>query len=84
MFHAKGGTCHVCKRKLRPGDDWDLDHMIALSSGGSDDDSNLAPICEGCHALKTKDDTSTAAEGKRRATKHVVPGRFRMARGWRR
>lgn len=82
IFAARGGVCHCCKRKLGPRDLWDLDHVIALSCGGTDDDANLAPCCEACHALKTKDDIGNAAEAKQRYAKHVVPKSFQRSRSW--
>lgn len=83
IFLARGARCYKCTRKLGPGDDWDLDHVLALENGGSDDDSNLAPICDWCHTAKTADDHETAGHGRRMATKHCVPSRFRKSRSWR-
>lgn len=84
IFAAAGGRCHICKRKLGPADDYEIDHVISLANGGTDDDANLAPACEWCHERKSADDTTAAAKGKRMATKHTVPKRFRQSRGWRR
>lgn len=83
IFAANDGRCHICGRKLRPGDDYEIDHKTALACGGTDDDANLAPACEWCHAQKTGDDVSSAAKGKRVATNHTVPKRFRQSK-WRR
>lgn len=38
-----------------------IDHAIPLEQGGSNDDSNLQPLCNTCHEAKT------AAEAGRRA-----------------
>ena len=83
IFAANDGRCHICGRKLRPGEDYEIDHKIALARGGTDDDDNLAPACSGCHLIKTGDDISEAAKGKRVATNHTVPGRFKRSK-WRR
>lgn len=83
IFTASGGHCHKCKRRLGPGDDWDVDHILALENGGTDDDANLAPCCDWCHVEKTADDHSLAGHGRRMATKHTVPKRFRKGKGWR-
>lgn len=85
IFHAAGGKCHKCKRKLGPADDYDIDHIIALENGGTDEDSNLAPCCDWCHVEKTADDHETAGHSRRAATRHVVPKRFRAGKGrlWR-
>jgi hypothetical protein len=83
IFQAHDGRCHKCKRKLGPADDWDCDHVLALENGGTDDDTNLAPICDWCHVEKTADDHEQGWKGKRIATKHTVPSRFKRSR-WRR
>lgn len=83
VFAAAGGKCQGCGVKLRPGMDYDIDHIIPLSSGGTDDEDNLQMLCEGCHEIKTGGDISDAAKGKRRYTKHVVPKRFQRSRSWR-
>jgi 5-methylcytosine-specific restriction protein A len=83
IFAAHDERCHKCTRKIRPGEDWDVDHVLALERGGTDDDENLAPICDWCHTDKTANDHATAGHMKRSYTKHYVPGRFRKSRGWR-
>jgi 5-methylcytosine-specific restriction endonuclease McrA len=80
IYAKHGGHCASCGRKLMAGDDYEIDHKIALANGGTDDDDNLQLLCEGCHILKTGNDVSDAAKGKRRYRKHVVPGRFKPSR----
>lgn len=82
IFLAHNGKCHKCTRSLRPSDDWDVDHVIALECGGSDDDANLAPICCWCHEEKTAEDHGRGAKGRRLSAKHTVPSRFKPKRGW--
>lgn len=84
IFLTHNGRCHKCTRTLRPSDDWDVDHVIALEIGGTDDDTNLAPICDWCHKPKTADDHGKGAKGKRLAINHNVPSRFKPKRGWNR
>lgn len=84
IFAAHDGRCHVCTRKLRPGDDYQIDHVLALENGGTDDDTNLAPCCDHCHSEKTGADHAAAGKGRRRYSKHVVPGRELRSKGWRR
>jgi len=83
IFQAAEGRCYRCKRKIGPSDDWDCEHVVALENGGTDDDDNIKPCCEWCHAPKTADDHALAGHGRRMATKHVVPKRFKQKRGWR-
>ena len=82
LFAERGGCCAKCKRKLGPRDRWDLDHVISLSSGGSDDDENLQVLCEWCHDGKTPGDVTKAAKIKRQAIGHTVPKEFRKSRSW--
>lgn len=85
IFVERGGCCHLCSRRLGPADKWDLDHIIPLSKGGTDDDDNLAPACSWCHGKKTKADAGTVAKGKRAFAKHIgaKDDRPRGFRGWR-
>lgn len=83
VFAAHGGKCHVCTRKLGPTDYWEVEHVVALERGGTDDDTNLAPVCEWCHSAKTSDDHAEAGRMRRSYTRHVVPREFRKSRGWR-
>jgi 5-methylcytosine-specific restriction protein A len=83
IYAKHGGHCASCGRKLMAGEDYEIDHKIALANGGTDDDDNLQLLCEGCHLIKTGGDVSDAAKGKRRYSKHVVPSRFKPKRGWR-
>lgn len=84
LFQERGGRCAgKCGRKLGPKDDWDLDHIIALENGGTDDDDNLRVLCDWCHSEKTSEDHATAGHGRRMATKHCVPKRFWKGNGWR-
>lgn len=76
------GHCVGCKRKLYPGDDFEIDHVIALSKGGTDQDDNLQLLCSGCHIIKTGGDVSDAAKSKRIYIKHVVP-KGKGKKGWR-
>ncbi len=42
-------TCYRCRREPSTA----VDHVRPKAQGGSDDLSNLAGICEGCHTRKT-------------------------------
>ena len=43
----------MCKKKVTKGK-FQLDHIIALANGGSNDLTNIQVLCIGCHADKTK------------------------------
>lgn len=83
LFAMHGPRCADCTRKMGPGDDWDLDHVLALEKGGTDNDENFQVLCEVCHAKKTGIDHADAGHMRRAYTKRVVPKRFKTSR-WRR
>lgn len=43
--------CGNCKNLLDPA--FEVDHIIALSEGGTNNDDNLVCLCRNCHGLKT-------------------------------
>ena len=54
VFEAAGGICHLSKRKIQPGEKWELEHKIALILGGEHRETNLAPALVAPHKEKTK------------------------------
>jgi 5-methylcytosine-specific restriction endonuclease McrA len=44
-------SCHYCK-KVAPGTEMEVDHVIPLSAGGDHDLSNLVVCCESCNHSK--------------------------------
>lgn len=82
IFEAHGGVCHLTGRKIRPGDDWDCDHIIALCNGGEHRETNLAPAIREAHRAKTAKDVAQRAKDDRVRKKHlgiwtpktIVPG----------
>ena len=84
LFAMHGPHCALCTRKMWPGDVWDLDHVLALERGGTDDDANFQVLCLVCHSKKTGLDHAAAGHMRRSYTKHVVPSKFKKSTGWRR
>ena len=60
---AFGGRCNTCKEKITG--PFDIDHVLALINGGSNEVGNLVPLHPECHRLKTKGDVKIAAKIKR-------------------
>lgn len=83
VFALRNGCCHRCTRKLSVSDDWTLEHRIALENGGTNDINNMDVTCDWCEPEKTAEDHRAAGHSRRIYTRHVVPGRFRKAKGWR-
>jgi 5-methylcytosine-specific restriction protein A len=81
IFLNFGGICHRCERKLRSGDSWQLDHIIALENGGKDEPDNLAPCCDWCHKGKTAEDHGKAAKGRAVAVSTIIPRSQRQKKG---
>lgn len=71
IFDAHGGKCHIAKRKIRIGEDWDLDHVTALINGGENRESNLAPALRDKHREKTARDVAEKSRNYRKRAKHI-------------
>jgi 5-methylcytosine-specific restriction endonuclease McrA len=71
VFDRHGGICHVSRRKIRAGEPWDLDHIVALCNGGEHRESNLAPVLRDKHRWKTNKDLSEKRKIARIRQKHL-------------
>lgn len=54
IFKAQKGRCAYCHIKVR--DDYHVDHITALSRGGTNDRSNLQILCRPCNLSKAARD----------------------------
>ena len=54
--------CYLSKIEIKPGDKWDVDHVLAIINGGENRESNLAPALKVKHVEKTKVDLSIKAK----------------------
>jgi 5-methylcytosine-specific restriction protein A len=69
---ARGWICHICELPIDPvRQRHELDHIIPLANGGTDDDDNLWPAHAACHLKKTADDVAKIAKGKRMRARHL-------------
>lgn len=51
-IHLRDGwTCQCCSRVTT---ELELDHIINVAQGGTDDESNLQSLCVECHKKKTQ------------------------------
>ena len=71
VFQRYEGRCYLSKRKIGPGDTWELDHVKALINGGENRESNLAPALKAPHREKTNADVAEKAKIDRIAKKHL-------------
>lgn len=84
VFEAHGGVCYLSKRKIRAGEKWDAEHVIALINGGENRERNLAPALVSPHREKTARDVKIKAKTASIRMKHLgikpkggrkIPGR---------
>lgn len=78
VFEAHNGTCHISGRKIKPGERWDAEHVIALCNWLPTDDaphgnreSNLKPALTSKHPEKTALDVAEKALVARKRSKHL-------------
>ena len=58
-----GYSCAACGVMLTPGK-WECDHIVPREQGGSNNESNLQPLCKDpCHAAKTAAEAAKRAKG---------------------
>lgn len=56
IFKRDMYTCQICHRT---GGDLELDHIINIASGGTDEPNNLQTLCSQCHKQKTQTESQT-------------------------
>ena len=71
VFEHHNGICHRSGRKIRPGELWQCDHIVALVNGGEHRESNLAPILLDEHKIKTAEDVALKAKINRKKAYHL-------------
>jgi 5-methylcytosine-specific restriction endonuclease McrA len=79
IFQKWEGRCYLSGILIRPGDIWELEHIIALCNGGQHRESNMAPALVQPHKIKTAEDRRIKAKTDRIAKKHIgirKPSRF--------
>ena len=70
VFEAHGGKDYITGQKIRPGQAWELEHIIALCNGGEHRETNFAPILKQNHKAKTRTDLATKRKNERIRKKH--------------
>jgi 5-methylcytosine-specific restriction endonuclease McrA len=73
VFLVNDGICHICGAKIQVGQNFDIDHVLPLALGGTNDAANLRPAHAKCHrgvGSKTSDDVKAISRADRLAKKH--------------
>jgi 5-methylcytosine-specific restriction protein A len=82
VFERHGGICHISGRQIRPGEKWEVEHVVALANGGSHCESNLAPALVGPHRQKTAQDRKIKAKNDRiRKVRLGIRGKSKLPGG---
>ena len=54
ILQRDGYCCQACAREGRVQIAHEVDHIVNIAAGGTDDPSNLEAICTDCHRKKTQ------------------------------
>lgn len=78
------GICWLSKRKIRPGEPWDIEHKVALCNGGQHRETNMAPALRDKHREKTAADVREKAmiAAKQKANLGIRPASRLQSRGF--
>ena len=71
VFEREDGRCHRCRRKIGAGENWTLEHVLALVNGGENAEPNLAITCDWCLPAKNAEDVKAKAKASRTRKKHL-------------
>lgn len=71
IWQRCGGRCALTGKKLRPGDAYEFDHILALALGGEHREFNLQLVSSEAHKAKTRTDVAAKAKADRIAKKHL-------------
>ena len=71
IFRDAGGVCHLCSRRISPGETWEVEHPKAIGLGGADNSTNWLPAHVDCHAGKTRQDIKIMRKADRQMKAHI-------------
>lgn len=71
VFERCGGKCHRCGRKITAGENWTLEHVIALINGGRNAENNLSVTCDWCLPEKNAEDVAIKAKSAKVRQAHI-------------
>lgn len=83
IWEREGGKCYLTGQKIRPGDEYEFEHKLALCLGGEHRESNIALALKNAHKQKTAEDVKMRAKSDRIRKRHLgirKPSTFACAR----
>jgi len=84
VFEFYDGVCQLCTAPILLAKDYVTDHRYPLISGGANRETNLQPVHEWCHKLKTAQDVAFKAKAYRVKRRIIVGPKPRSMTRWRR
>lgn len=70
IWLREGGRCYLTGAKIQVGDSYEFEHVIAITLGGENRESNIKLALTAPHKLKTKADVKARAKVARVRMKH--------------
>ncbi len=72
IFEAYEGRCQCgCGRKILAGEQWDLDHYVALANGGANSELNMRPLLREHHKEKSLVDLAAKSKTYKTKSRHL-------------
>jgi 5-methylcytosine-specific restriction endonuclease McrA len=73
-FRCATVSNYTCPLKSEPFDEagYDIDHIVELRNGGSNDITNLQALCPACHRVKTVRNSSIPIEKHQTGYKDII------------
>lgn len=71
LFLRQNGRCALSGRKMLPGDEKHVDHIVPLKDGGANAESNLQLVLAKTHREKTSEENRSRAKERRMRMKHA-------------
>ena len=76
VLHRDGYACVRCGARRR----LEVDHVVSVESGGTDDPENLQTLCRSCHITKSRNEAEAAWPGSEEWREFVHASRFDRAK----
>lgn len=73
VFQRCKGCCHRCGRKIPVGDQWVLEHRVAIINLGANAESNLCLTCSWCKPAKDAEDVAIKAKTYAKQKAYLLP-----------
>ena len=80
VFERCCGKCGECGRKIRPGESWTLEHLVALINGGRNAEGNLGVTCDWCKPNKDARDVAEKSKVAKVRAKYL--GLVKPKKAW--